>query len=291
MATKTESKKPVNKWLRYGLIALFTILFMLGCLGFWAKNNIYNSDQFAKNVQTSITKPSSRDAIANEVTDKLYQHRPIASRLLSEPTKNTVSSLLATQRFENLIGKVAENLNQRMLRGNVAAIKVDISGFTAVASAIQQAIAPDVNLDLPQGSSASITIVKANTLPNLKKPGQILLPLNPFIFLTLLAGLIVSFIVYISKQQWLRDIGTIAIFSSVILLTLIYSLGSYVGTFAADANQATIIQNVIDGFTSRLSSFLTYVLILGIVAWVAGLTWEKYNWPSKLGKRLKRIGK
>ena len=106
-----------------------------------------------------------------------------------------------------------------------------------------------------------------------------------------MAGLIVSFIVYISKQQWLRDIGTIAIFASVILLTLIYSLGSYVGTFAADANQATIIQNVIDGFTSRLSTFLTWVLILGVIAWVAGLTWEKYNWPSKLVKRVKQVKK
>lgn len=276
------AKKPVNRWLRYGLLTLFTLIFMAACLGLWTKNNIYNSQQFAENIQSSLAQSSSRDAIAAEVTDKLYENRPIAQRLLSEPTKNTVSSLLATQRFENLTGKLAENLNKRMVRGNTQAIKIDISGFTSVASAIQQAVSPNTQINLPQGEAASITIVKENTLPNLKKPGQILLPLNPFLFLALIAGFIVSFVTYINKKQWLRDVGVVAIAASAILITFLYSISSYVSTFAANANQAILVQNVIDSFTGRLSSFLSNVLIVGILAWLIGYTWEKYNWPSKL---------
>lgn len=294
MSGRSTSKKPTRTFsVKKILIMVVTVVvIMLLSLMVWAKNNIYDSQRFSTTLVSTIKTEETRQAVAGELTDQVFSGRPVAQRLLSQPTQSVVSSLLVNDRFNQLLTKMVANISQRMTLGKTEAIQIDISGFSNGIKAVQQAIAPDTQLNLPTGDAAKITIVKANTLPNLHKPGQLLMLVTPFLALALLAFIVITLFSSQQKSLWLRDSGIVLIASSAILLTLVYSIASYLSTMAQDQNQQIIIQNIFGALVQRFQDFETKILFIGIALATAGQTAHHYGWHRKLWQKSKsRLGR
>jgi hypothetical protein len=261
---------------------------MTASLTIWIRNNIYNSQHFADTLVSAITTESSRTAIAGQITDKVYENRPIAGRVLADPTQNVIESLLKNDRFSNVLTTVATKVNQRITTGNTSAIVIDISSFSTVINAVKQVIAPTADFTVPTGDAAKITLLKANALPDIHRFGQFLLILLPITLLGLAALAIATWVKIARKATWFKLVGLVFVISSVLLITFNYTGGSLLSSYAQTPNESIILQNIYSAFTVNFEHFQYMLGSIGVVLVAFGYSVERRNWPAELFNAARR---
>ena len=93
--TKTVSdNKSYKKVVFLSTISGFFLL--ISNTAIWLNNQVFDTTNFTNTVTTSLTSESSRNAISQNITDRIYEDRPIAKRVAGDFTTKIIGGLLAT---------------------------------------------------------------------------------------------------------------------------------------------------------------------------------------------------
>lgn len=264
MAATVSSTSKGNVWARLAVCIVAGLLLLTASLGFWAKNNVINSQRFSDHVVNAVHTEPVRTAIGSAVAERLYQDRPVLGRLLSDPTKNLVSSLLLNERFSSILDNMANRLSERLFHGKTNAVVIDASGFTGGIEALAAVLRPEGELSLPQGDDAKIVLLEADTIPNFQPAAQAILVVTPLAALALVILAVAAWLMSASKLIYGKLTGLVLVATGVTMIVLTSTAASQLSLMAKNANQAVVLQSIYDEFTMSLASYQYWLIWTGI---------------------------
>lgn len=288
--TPAQAKPATWQHIIFSLIA--GLLLLVSSLGIWAKNNVFNSEQFSKHVVTAVQQDDVRQAIGSSVASFLYTDRPVLGRVLSQPTENLVSSLLVNDRFSSVLYNLSDRLNERLFHGKTNDVVIDISGFTEGIKALAATLRPETELNLPEGDAARITLINGSAVPDLQKTGQVVLIVTPISLLALLLLVCVSWLRMRSKADFFKYAAIVALSTGIVLTVLTQTASAQLSLLAQNANQAIILGSIYDEFVASLRSYQTWLIVIGIITIIIRelilRRTQLASWSQSASQRLKR---
>src|SRR5690606_22608926 len=101
---KVNNSSAAKQWkLTLGLVILAGILRGVASSALWVNHYVFNTDTFSSVVTTSLTSESSRQAIAQGITDRALSDRPVLKKVAGDVPVRLMSGLLGTTQATNLI--------------------------------------------------------------------------------------------------------------------------------------------------------------------------------------------
>jgi cytochrome bd-type quinol oxidase subunit 2 len=183
--TSATKKHKMSKARIFWLTLGAGLLLLIANSAFWLNHNIFNEQRFAEITTDSLTSETSRTAIASALTDRIYEDRPIASRIAGDLTKKTISGLLDSSLVETAIKTTAERLNLAVTASNKESVEIDLSGVKDVVTQVvnvASTINPELQAD-PSNIPESIVLLDGSRIPDFYKYGIAFMWLAPLAFL------------------------------------------------------------------------------------------------------------
>lgn len=175
----------------FWLAILAGMLLVISNSAVWVNNYIFNEYNFSQVVSTSLTSESSRQAIAEGVTDKVFQDRPVLKRVAGNVSTNIISGLLNTSQADTAIQEVTRRLNVVVTSSSRDPVVIDLSGVKNILTQlvdVSASLGREPQVD-PSTIPNEITVLERNALPNFYKWGVAFLWIAPIAFVGALAAL------------------------------------------------------------------------------------------------------
>ena len=250
-----------------------SLLLLIANSGFWVNQQVFNSNQFADTVTTSLTSDSSKSAIASGVADKAFEGRPIAAKVLTTPVTNLVDGLLGTNAAEKAIHTVAERLNILVTSKEKKVVAFDLTGVKSVLERLSGAAgnaAPD-KLDV-NAIPDKITLLDSAKLPDLYTYSLAMLWITPIALLGAAAVLALPYLRNRSQWRKILPIQGVGIAAAGVLAMAIGPLFRPVvlGNIS-ESLPRTIVGNLYDSFIDTYNHQSMYLIWIGVLVLVASL--------------------
>lgn len=267
---EVKSKKKPNYIKRtVWLSVLAGILLVITNSAVWVNNQIFDSNNFTDTAKSSLTSEESRNAIAQGISDKALEGRPVLNNLVGDTSTSIISGLLGTNQAEQALGKVTLKFHTMVTSENSESITLELAGIKSVMNKLY-----DVSTDLgrepkvdPAKIPEQVVIVDANKLPNFYKESVILLWLAP---IALIGALIALAYPYFKQPRKYQSILAIqgAFVTTAALLSL--SVGPLFRPPVLNNIQTEsgriVVGNLFDAFIATFNSQTMYLFILGLSA-------------------------
>jgi hypothetical protein len=218
------------------------------------------------------------------VTDKIFEDRPIAKRLVGNFSDKLISGLLATDQFENVLGVAVDKLQVYATSDEQQDVEIDLTGIKSVITQVTNVadtLGGDVSIETDNVPD-TITLVKEENVPDFYRAGVIMMWLAP---ICLIGAIILLLIPY--KKKWHNRKATLITQGTVItlggFLTLLIGPLVRVPLLAQvnTSNGRIVIGNLYDAFISTFNSQTLWIIIFGLLAVVVGLSIYFVPYASK----------
>jgi hypothetical protein len=235
--------------------------------GYWVNRYIFNEQKFSEIAVSSVLSSDSRQAIAEGVSTKLYEHRPVAKSVLSEPTTSIVNGVLGSPRLQAPLTDLVKRINVRMTSKTQPEVALDLTGvkstLTQVVGTVNNATDKDVSFN-PENIPDKIVVIKSNNLPNLYNYTVAILWLSP---LTLIAGLLLMILPYVWWRNRYKTIMTTQGIMLMVVGALSQMLGPLfhplvLGNLETDAGR-TVVGNLYNAFLQTFEHQSQIFFLLG----------------------------
>lgn len=280
VSTPKETKKPGYKktiWLT--IAAGFLLLITNSAI--WVNRQIFNSANFTNTVTTSLTSESSREAIAQEVTDRMFEDRPIAKRIAGNFSTKLVSGVLATDQFNAVLSTAVNKLQVYATSSNQQSVEIDFTGIKDIlarVSNVAESLGSQVTIDTEKIPD-NIQIVNEENIPDFYRAGVVMSWLAPITFI--IALLLLAY-PYRKKLNLSRRLLTLQ--GSIITLVGIFALllgplfkPPVLSTIDKQTSR-TVVGNLYDAFIATFNTQTYYMIGFGLLMILAGVIW--YAIPS-----------
>ena len=248
-----------------------TFCLLVANSAFWVHRNFFNPEQFSNIATTSITSESSRQAIAGNLSNRLYEDRPVLKNVLGNTTTNILSGLLGTDQSQKALGIAIERLHTSVTSPEQESVVIDLSGIKSTASKLTAAINTQADGQRINSLPDEITLVDRDNIPDFYQYGVLFLWLGPIALVACIALLAWP---YIKKLQGFLEImviqgGLVAISSALSLL-----IGPLVQppllARIADSNARTVTGNLYQAFIATFNMQLFWIIGLGFAVVLVG---------------------
>ncbi len=200
------------------IITIFAGFFLLVAnSGYWVNRYIFNEQKFSQIAVSSILSSDSRQAIAEGVSEKLYENRPIAKKFLAEPTTNIVNGILGSPQLQKPLTELVKRINVRMTSKTQPEVALDLTSVKTMLSQFVGTVDKVSNKDVsfnPENIPDKIVVIKSDNLPNLYNYSVAILWLSP---ITLIAGLLLMILPYV---WWRNRYKTLLTMQGIMLLVV-----------------------------------------------------------------------
>ncbi len=258
---------------QYIVTILAGFFLLIANSGYWVNRYIFNEQKFSQIAVSSILSSDSRQAIAEGVSTKLYEDRPIARRVLSEPTTSIVNGILGSPRLQPPLTELVKRINTRMTSKTQPEVALDLTSvksvLTQVVGTVDKVADKDISFN-PDNIPDKIVVIKSDNLPNLYNYSLAILWLSP---ITLIAGLLLMVLPYVWWRNRYKSIMTmqgVMLISVGVLAQMIGPLFRplVLGNLATDAGR-TVIGNLYTAFLTTFEHQSMIFFLLGGILLVA----------------------
>jgi hypothetical protein len=270
MAVSTSnSAKPVSPLAKtFWLSVLAGFLLLIANSAIWLNNYVFNEDNFSNVVTTAITSESSRQAIAERVTDAAFQDRPVLKKVAGDVSTKIVSGLLATNQADTAISEVTRRLNVVLTSNNPEPVVFDLTGIKGIVSQlvnVSASLGREPQVD-PANIPDEIVILDTANLPNFYKWSVAFLWIAPLAFIGGAAALLYP---YLKRNRQIKPM----LLTQGAVITAFGLLGLLVGPLFRPpllANVKTsqgrvVIGNIYDGFIATFNAQTRLIIVFGII--------------------------
>jgi hypothetical protein len=283
-----SNSKPEKKVTKLNKIVWLTIaatfLLLIANSAIWVNQQIFNSDNFTETVTTSLTSESSREAIASQVTDKIFEDKPVAKRLVGNFSDKLISGLLATDQFDNVLNVAVEKLQVYATSETQEDVEIDLTGIKSVITQVTN-VADTLGSDVTVETSNvpdSITLVSADNVPDFYTYGVVLLWLAP---ISLIGAIILLLIPY--RKNWHNR--KVTLITQGVIVTIGGLLALLIGPLVRvpllaqvqTSSGRVVVGNIYDAFIATFNSQTMWIITIGLVAVVVGLSLYFVPYASK----------
>ncbi len=290
--TKTTKDKKTKLSSIIWLTIAASFLLTITNSAIWVNQQIFNSENFTETVTTSLTSESSRNAIASQVTERIFEDKPIAKRLVGNFSEKLISGLLATDQFENVLGVAVDKLQVYATSENQQDVEIDLTGIKSVITQVTN-IADTLGSDVTVETSNvpdTISLVQEENIPDFYRVGVVLMWLAP---ISLIGAMILLLIPY--KKKWHNNKVTLITQGTVVAIGGMFALligPLFRAPLLAQVNTSNgrvVVGNLYDAFIATFNSQTLWLIIIGLLAIVVGLSIYFVPYVSKLiSERKKR---
>lgn len=257
MAQTTTRKPPSQSVRTFWFSVLAGFLLLIANSAIWVNNYIFDENNFSAVVTTAITSESSRQSIAEGITDKAFAERPVLKKVAGELSTKVISGVLGTTQANNAIAEATRRLNVVVTTNDPQPVVIDLSGVKSIVTQLVDVSAasgrePKVN---PENIPDQVTLLDPANIPNFYRLGVAFLWIAPFAFIGGVAALAAP---YLRRPRAFKP--TLAIQGAVI--TGFGLLGLLVGPLFRPpllANVKTtdgrvVVGNIYDGFITTFNA-------------------------------------
>ncbi len=274
---KQKNKISLTKIFILSIVA--SILLLVTNSAFWINKQIFNTTNFTSAVTTSLTSESSRNAIAERITDRIFADRAIARRVAGNFSTQIVSGILATDQFTGVLDSAVTRLHTYASSSNQENIDIDLTGIKDIIVKVTNASAAlgkDITIsaeDIPD----TITIIEESKIPDFYRLGVVFLWMAPVAFI--FAVLLLAY----PHLKFRNDTKYLLILQATIV-TLVGLFGLLFGPLfkppvLSSINEPSgriIVSNIYDSFISTFNSQTLVMVSVGITALFIGIFWYLY---------------
>lgn len=266
--TTKKSPKNTPKKNKYApwYIAGAVLLLMLSTLSLFVSSNIYNSERFTKKTVAALTSEATREAIATEITSEVLADQSlITQRILAQPMKTIISSLLKTETFSSVFTSFTVNLHRFLVSNDFEPVTINIGSITSTIDSVVDNIKPDNELDLSEFEEKEIVLLEDVDLPPFKTIGNALMIISPLTMLALMVGAVIAYNKASDKRDLLKYSGLVLMISGTILLLLTLTSGSLITLTIIDPERSIIMQEIYNSFISNFRSLQFAMVAFGAI--------------------------
>lgn len=268
-ASESKTAKPVSILAKtFWLSVLAGFLLLIANSAIWVNNYIFNEDNFSEVVTTAITSDSSRQAIAERVTNAAFEDRPVLKKVAGDVSTKIVSGLLATNQADAAISEVTRRLNVVITSNNPEPVAFDLTGIKGIVTQlvnVSASVGREPQID-PNNIPDQIVLLDTESLPNFYKVSVAFLWIAPLAFIGALAALAFP---YLKPSRQIKPM----LLTQGAVITAFGLLGLLVGPLFRPpllANVKTsqgrvVIGNIYDGFITTFNAQTRLIIVLGIV--------------------------
>jgi energy-converting hydrogenase Eha subunit E len=245
---------------------------------YWFNNQIFNKDNFTSTVTTSLTSESSRFAIAENVTNRIFTDRPIAKRVAGDFTTKIISGLLDTEQFKSILAMTVERTQAYATSSNQEDVVIELGTVKDILTqitAISESLGREATID-PENIPESIVLINEENVPDLYSYGVVLLWVAP---ITLTSALLLLAYPYIKKRGDSKRI----LFTQGIIIMLTSFIGFLVGPLfrppvlaQISVENRTVVGDLFDAFIATYNSQTALLALVGLSAVVISSAWIGY---------------
>lgn len=255
----------------FGILA--GVLLVITNSAIWVNRYLFDTENFSSVVTTSLTSESSRRAIAEGITDKVFENRPVLKNVVGDVPVNIVSGLLGTEQATKAIDVVATKLQTRVTSSEQESVLVDLSGIKGVLTQLYEVatnLGREPKID-PSTIPSEVVLIDKEDIPSFYKASVVFLWLAPLAFIGAAVSLIYP---YTKDKKQFKTIMLIqgACVTAAGLLTLLVGplfkppVLSNVKTPAG----RTVVGNLYDAFIATFNAQAGFIIGIGIVMVLSG---------------------
>jgi hypothetical protein len=174
------------------LAALAAIGLIIATSALWFNQYIFNNTNFTSLATQSLTSSSSRNAIATEITDKLFENRPLLAGQANELSVKVISGILDSSLASTIVERSVSRLQVAItsqypesIEFDLTSVKDVITTVSAVTTRLTGATEEESRVD-PSAVPDKIVFLEADRIPNVYLMGITLTWLGPVAFITAL---------------------------------------------------------------------------------------------------------
>lgn len=280
---ESNQKTSPRSGLTIGIAIAIGLLLLIANIAFWFNRYIFDQNNFTRTATAAIQQESSRQAVADDLTDRLLANRPLLARVAEEPASKIIAGALGSNIANKVFARAIDGLHTMATSPNPQDITLDLTTFKQIAAGLagtfgaQQGEAPVNVADLPD----TITIVSADKVPNIYTAGVVLLWVGPFAAIAAIA--LAAYLIYRARSTWRNIASTLATFA--VALAAFGILALLIGPLfqplllanVQGSNQQTVVSNIYNAFMAtfdKQSSWLFFGLavlsfLIAIAIWLA----------------------
>lgn len=273
MAQTSKQKGGVTLMQAFWFSVLAGFLLLITNSAIWVNRYIFDTGNFSNVVTTSLTSESSRRAIAQGVTDRVFADRPVLKNVVGDIPVNIVSGLLGTEQATKAIDVVATRLQTRVTSSEPTPIAVDLSGIKNVLTQLYNVSTnlgrePQIN---PENIPSEIVLVDEDDIPNLYRASVVFLWLAPLALIGAAVSLIYTYVknkkeyklILVIQGACIAGVGMLALLVGPLFRPpLLSKLGTESGR--------TVIGNLYDAFITTFNAQTGFFIGIGIVMMLSG---------------------
>ena len=274
---KKQNKISLTKIFILSIVA--SILLLVTNSAFWINKQIFNTTNFTSAVTTSLTSESSRVAMAERITDRIFADRAIARRVAGNLSTQIVSGILATDQFTGVLDSAVTRLHTYASSSNQENIDIDLTGIKDIIVKVtnaSEALGKDITIRADNVPD-TITIIEESKIPDFYRLGVVFLWMAPVAFI--FAVLLLAY----PHLKYRNDTKSLLILQATII-TLVGLFGLLFGPLfkppvLSSINEPSgriIVSNIYDSFISTFNSQTLVMVSVGIIALFIGLFWYLY---------------
>ncbi|MBP7807328.1 hypothetical protein KA047_02420 [Candidatus Saccharibacteria bacterium] len=252
----------------FWLSILAGFLLLISNSAIWVNNYIFDDQNFSSVVTTAITSESSRTAIAESVTNKVFADRPVLKKVAGDVSTNIISGLLGTTQANNAISEVVQRLNVLVTSNSPQPVVLDLSGVKNILTQLVDVSTslgrePKVN---PDSIPSEITLLDTDNLPNFYRFSVAFLWMAPLAFIGALASIAYPYIKPTRQFKPMLLMQGAVVTAFGLLALLVGPLFRPPLLANVDTSQGrVVIGNIYDGFITTFNTQSRYLLGLGVL--------------------------
>lgn len=220
-SNKTEQTKNNHHYhfgLSVGLAILAALLLMVANSAFWFNKYIFDQDNFTSLTTSAVEQESSRQAIATELSSKIFANRPVLARVAEEPVTKIITGALGSNIAQKVFTKAVDSLHTIATSANPQDVSLDLVPVKQVvanlALAFDNQATPGEAAIKVQDLPDTITIVDASKVPNIYNMGVVLLWVAPFA--AVISLVLFGYNIFIARRSWHDIASVLAIYALVV---------------------------------------------------------------------------
>jgi hypothetical protein len=221
--------------------------------------------------------------MSQEITDRIFQDRPIVKRIAGDFSTKIISGLLATDQFNNVLTPAVERIQAYATSSNQEDVAIDIAGIKDVIiriTNIAENAGREVNVQ-PENIPDQITLLESDNVPDFYRIGVVFLWLAPLSFIAALILLVYPYAKRLNDKKKLLVVqGSI--------ITVFGLVGLLVGPLfkppvlanVNGPNGRVIVGNLYDSFISTFNSQTIVLALVGVLMILISTTWIGYPYAK-----------